>query len=131
MSTTAIQAPERKQNRGPGGASWIVTIAACCYFAWIGFSLYRLTAVSVNLFANNAVEMRQGTLFLVANYGWYYPMLFGGAAALVLAKQLFVPARWPNIVLTVTIAFVVALAGNQIQSSLYQPVFDLLEKISK
>ncbi|MGE5322187.1 MAG: hypothetical protein ACM3SW_04970 [Actinomycetota bacterium] len=128
---TAIQAPERKQNTGPGIVSWIATIAACCYFAWIGFSLYRLTAASVNLFANNAVELRQGTLFLVANYRWYYPMLFGCAAALVLAKQLFVPSKWPNIALTVTIAFVVALAGNQILSSLYQPVFDLLEKINK
>jgi hypothetical protein len=110
-------------------STWIVTILAFAYVAWTGFSLYRSTAAFSNLYNSLDVELWGPTWFLIRNYHWFYPSLFGGASALVITKQFFVREKWISLMITLTVAVVVGFIGSGIVWALYRPVNDLVEKL--
>jgi ABC-type uncharacterized transport system permease subunit len=60
-----------------------------------------------------------------------YPILFGGIAALVITKQFFVREKWFSVSLTLAAALAVGLIAYGIVRALYQPLFDLVEKLNK
>jgi len=131
MSSAAIQVTGYETKQRAGVATWIASLGACFYFVWLAISLYRTTDIFAKGFSNAGVVAYSSTLFLISTYRWYYPVLFGCAAALVFVKQFFVRAAWPNLTLTLAIMVVVNVVTNQIAHSLYGPVLDLMEKLSK
>ena len=111
--------------------TWSATILACAYFAWIGASLYYSTSVFKNMFVSMGVELHGPTLIVIASYPWLYPILFGGAAALVVIKQFFVRQKWVSLTITLAAAVVVDVISSGIVRALYSPLVDLMEKVNK
>jgi hypothetical protein len=118
-------------NRGSPVLTWIATIAACAYFVWIGASLFQSTPAFAKMFESLGVDLRLSTKFVIASFRWLYPVLFGGASALVVAKQFFVREKWPNLGVTLAVVVVVEIGARGIVNALYAPLFDLVEKINK
>jgi hypothetical protein len=107
----------------PGSVlTWTVTVLACAYIGWIGISLYYSTSIFINMYTSMGV---------IGFYRVMYPVLFGGIAALVIAKQFFVRDKWFSVSLTLAAALAVGLIAYSIVRTLYQPLFDLMEKLNK
>lgn len=132
MSTTEIGLPKPGEIDRPGSIlTWIVTILACAYICWIGISLYYSTPIFINMYTSMGVELSLPLRIFIAGYHWMYPILFGGVAALVITKQFFVRDKWFSVSLTLAAAVAVGLIGYGIVRTLYQPLFDLIEKLNK
>jgi len=132
MATGAISPEKTGGNERAGRiATWIATIFACVYIVWTGTSLYYSTSVFINMFSSMGVELRASSLFLVASYRWLYPILFGGAAALVVAKQFFVRDKVVSLTITFATTVTVAILSGEIVKALYRPMFDLIEKLNR
>ena len=131
MTAVNTQTAEYTNQRGVGIASWVLTFAACIYFGWLAFNLYRTTGVFMNMFASMGVEMPLATRFVIANYRWSYPIFFGSAAALMLGKQFFVRARWPNLTASLAMIVVMDVVTNELVASLYRPLVDFMEKLNR
>ncbi|HET7871105.1 MAG TPA: hypothetical protein VFL42_01250 [Terriglobales bacterium] len=110
--------------------TWVAAILACVYFSWIGASLYRSTPVFINMYNSMGVELNTPGLFVIRAYRWFYPILFGGAAALVIAKQFFV-RMWVSLATTLAITVAVDLISSGIVQMLYRPMLNLMEKLNK
>jgi hypothetical protein len=76
------------------------------------------------------VELGSAGLFVIRAYRWIYPILFGGAAALVIAKQFFV-RKWVSLATTLAVTVAVDLISRGIVQTLYSPLLDVMEKINK
>jgi hypothetical protein len=109
--------------------TWIVTILACAYLGWTGFSLYRATAAFSDLYDSMNTEMRGLTLFVFHAYRWLYPSLFGGASAFLITKQFFVRKMWISLTITFVAAVVLGIVGDGIARSLYGPIWDFPQKL--
>jgi hypothetical protein len=123
-----------KSDRGERQGSvftWSATILACAYFAWIGTSLYHSTPVFINMFNSMGLDLHVPTLIVIAGYRWSYPILFGGAATVVIAKQFFVREKWVSLTITLAAAVVVDVISSGIVRALYRPLVDLMEKVNK
>ena len=83
------------------------------------------------MYSSMGVELPLITRFIVANYGWLFPVFFVGTTIVVVAKQFFVRDKWINLCITFITALVVDLIGSGVVRSLYRPLFDLMEKFSK
>ncbi len=112
-------------------STWTITLLACAYFAFSGISLYYSTGVFINMFNSMGVELPPLTRFVVATYHFSFPIVFGGAAALVITKEFFVRQKWVSLSITLGTAFVIGMISNEITRALYRPLFDLTEKLSK
>lgn len=116
----------------PGNVlTWIVTVLACAYIGWIGTSLYYSTPIFINMYTSMGVELSLSIRILIGFHRVMYPILFGGIAALVITKQFFVRDKWFSVSLTLAAALVVGLIAYGIVRTLYQPLFDLMEKLNK
>ena len=132
MTTTEIGLPKPNEiDRRGSVLTWIVTILACAYICWIGISLYYSTTIFINMYTSMGVELPLALRIFIAGYRWMYPILFGGIAALVITKQFFVRDKWFSVSLTLAAAVAVSLIGYGIARTLYQPMFDLMEKLNK
>ena len=132
MATPEVGWHKTNQIDTPGNIStWTITLLACVYFAYSGFSLYYSTGIFINMFNSMGVDLHLSTKIVIASYHFLYPVLFGGAAALVITKQFFVQQKWINLSITLATAFLVGLISNEIVRALYRPIFDLQEKLSK
>lgn len=93
----------------PGNVStWTITLLACAYFAFAGISLYYSTGV-FNMFNSMGVELPPATKLVIATYHFSFPIVFAGAAALVIAKQFFVRQKWMSLSITLGTAFLVGM----------------------
>ena len=72
------------------------------------------------MFSSMGVELRGPTLFLVASYRWLYPIWFGGAAALVVAKQFFVREKIVSLTITFATTVTMAILSGEIVKALYR-----------
>ncbi|OAI57560.1 hypothetical protein AYO50_01325 [Acidobacteria bacterium SCGC AG-212-P17] len=111
--------------------TWIVTVLACAYIGWVGASLYYSTPIFINMYTSMGVDLHLPIKILIGFYRVMYPILFGGMAALVITKQLFVRDKWFSVSLTLAAALAVSLIGYGIVRTLYQPLFDVMEKLNK
>jgi hypothetical protein len=111
-------------------ATWIATAFACAYIVWNGASLYYATSVFVKMFIAMNLNLHDPVLAFVANYRWLYPILFGGAMVLVIAKQFFVRNKIVSLTVTFCITVAVAIMGDAIVKALYHPMFDMIQKLS-
>jgi hypothetical protein len=130
MATGAI-IPEKPGGSERAGriATWIATIFACVYIVWTGTSLYYSTSVFIKMFSSMGLELHTPALMLIAGYRWLYPILFGGTAALVVAKQFFVREKVISLTITFATTVTVAILSGEIVRALYRPLFDLVEKL--
>jgi type II secretory pathway component PulF len=126
----SVPQPE-KAGRSQMVLTWLLTILACAYIASMGVSLYRSAAVFGTMFASMAVEIPVVTRLVIGNYQWICPLLFGGAVALLIAKQFLIRNKWQNVTATCAATLFVNLAGSVMVQALYRPLFDMLEKISR
>jgi hypothetical protein len=132
MATSASGLDKSDGSERPGSVlTWTATILACAYFTWIGASLCYSTSVFKNMFVSMGTELHGPTLIVIASYPWLYPILFGGAATVVIAKQFFVRRKWVNLTITLGTAVVVDVISSGIVRALYRPLLDLMEKVSK
>jgi TRAP-type C4-dicarboxylate transport system permease small subunit len=126
----SVPQPE-KAGRSQAILTWLLTIAVCAYIAWMGVDFYRSAGVFRAMFASMGISMPVVTLFVIGNYQWFCPLLFGGAVALVIAKQFFIQNKWQNITATFAMAVFVNLASTAMVHALYRPLFDILERLSR
>jgi hypothetical protein len=118
----------------PGRGSvftWSATILACAYVGWIGTSLYYSTPIFINMYTSMGVDLALSTKIVIGFYRLGYPVLFGGATVLLIGKQFSVREKWPNLSITLGTVVVVDIIGSWITRALYQPLFDMTEKLNK
>ena len=111
--------------------TWTLSILACAYFLWTGFALFFSTRIFAAMFASMGATLPQPTGAVIGAYQFLYPLLFGGAAILVIVKQFYIREKWANISATLAVTVVVNIISNGIVSALYRPVFDITEKLNK
>jgi hypothetical protein len=131
MATTE---PAFLKAEPPGRGSvftWIATILACAYILWSGTMLYLSTPRFIDLYSSLGVELPLATRIVIATYRFGYPLWFGGATALVIAKQFYVREKWPNLSISLMAVVMVDIAGRTAVWALYRPLFDLTEKLNK
>jgi hypothetical protein len=128
-SETVLAAP--KSSGRPGIVSWITTVAVLFYIAWAGTTLFNTTRTFGDMFASMQVQLPLATAFVVGNYRWFYPFIFGGAAVFVVAKQFFVRQKWVRLGFTAAVALSVYLVSWEVVIALYAPLEAISEKLSK
>jgi len=129
--TTGTDVGKTETSRPGSVLTWTLSLVACAYSLWMGAALFLSTRAFVNIYSSLGVELSFSTRTLFGFYRILYPVLFGGAATLVIAKQYFVRDRWANISVTLGTALAADFVRNMIFSSLYWPILDLMEKLSK
>ena len=131
MATTQ---PDLQKADPPGrgsGFTWTATMLACAYIVWSGTMLYLSTPKFIDMYSSMGVELPLPTRIVIAFYRFAYPVLFGGAAALVIAKQFFVREKWISLSITLAAALMADIISQGTVWALYHPLFDMAEKLSK
>jgi hypothetical protein len=111
--------------------TWTATVLACAYIVWSGTMLYLATPNFINMYSSMGVDLPLATRIVSAVYRFAYPLLFGGATALIIAKQFYVRAKWINLCITLASALVVDIISRGTIWALYRPLFDVMEKLNK
>jgi len=111
------------------GVTWVVATIAVIYLAWLGFTLYRTTAAFDDLYADMNANLWGRTWFFIHNYRWVCPLVFGGAAILVFAKEFFLRQNWLRLAITVGTVSILGELANSLATLLYSPIFDPVEKL--
>ena len=127
METPEIRITSRKEQGFAWGASIFVSL--CCIFACV--VLVQSTGIFRELFKGLGVEIPPTTRFLIATYSWLYPLLYIGAAVMVIAKE-FVLRNMRNRLVTTAVVFLAAISSVElVQYVLYLPLLDLVKKLSQ
>src|SRR4051812_30254512 len=113
MSTGPGFQPANSPARG-SVFTWIATILACAYVMGTGVMLYVSTPKFIDMYLSMGVELPLPTRLVIATYRFLYPLWFGGATVLVIAKQFSVREKWPNLSITLATVVVVGIIGNWI-----------------
>jgi hypothetical protein len=111
--------------------TWIATVLACAYILWSGTMLYISTPKFIDLYSSLNAALPLSTRIVIATYRFGYPLWFGGATALVIAKQFYVREKWPNLSITLVAVVMVDIISRTAVWALYRPIFDLTEKLNK
>ena len=121
---------EKKSRKG----KWFALVAAlivslCCIFTCV--ILIQATRIFGNLLRDLGMELPLATRFLIATYSWLYPLLFVGAAVLVIAKEFVIRDMGRRWAATVIIFLVVISSAGLVQYVLNLPLLDLVQKLGK
>jgi hypothetical protein len=111
--------------------TWIATILACAYILLSGTMLYLAIPSFIGMYSSMGVELPLPTRMVIAFYRFAYPLLFGGATALVIAKQFYVREKWISLGITLSAVLVVDIISRGTVWALYHPLFDVMEKLNK
>jgi hypothetical protein len=111
--------------------TWVVGLAALAYVVWTGTAFYRSMPLLFNLFASLGVELPLPTRLLIGTYPWLEFLVFGGAAILIVATQVAVRDRARNFAITAGATTFAVVVANVIQTILYHPLFDLINKLNR
>jgi hypothetical protein len=68
------------------------------------------------------VQLPALTSFVIHNYQWFCPALFGGAFALVIAKQFFIRDKWQNLIISSAAVVLVIVVTSGMVHALYLPI---------
>ena len=131
MSTTSPDSLQANPAPRASVFTWIATILASAYIVWSGTMLYLSMPQLVNMFSSMGVDLPSPTRIVIATYRFAYPLLFGGATALVIVKQFYMREKWPNLSITLVAVVMVDIISRVIVWALYRPLFDITEKLSK
>jgi hypothetical protein len=116
-------------SRREQAITWSATLLGCAYSLWSLLSLFRSTASFQNLFISLNVELPLPTRVVLRTYPWSYPVCFGGAAVLLIAKQFYVREKWPSLTTSAIITLLVDIARGWITNALFAPLYVLIEKL--
>ena len=131
MATTE---PVFQKADPPGRGSvftWTAAALACAYILWSGAMLYLSTPKFIDMYSSMGVELPLATRIVIATYRFGYLLWFGGATAVVIAKQFYVREKWPNLSITLMAVVMVDIISRAIVWALYRPLFDMTERLSK
>jgi len=131
MSTTEPDFHQADQTGSGNVFTWIATVLACAYMVWTGTMLYLSTPKFIDLYSSLGVELPLATRIVIATYRFGYPLWFGGATLLVIAKQFFVREKWPNLSISLVAVVMLDIITRTTVWALYRPIFDLTEKLNK
>ena len=132
MATTDVGFLKPGENNRPGNVfTWTATVLACAYIVWSGAVLYLAIPSFIGMYSSMSVELPLSTRIVIAFYRFVYPLLFGGATALVIAKQFYVREKWISLGITLGAVLVVDIIGRGTVWALYHPLFDVMEKLNK
>ena len=93
--------------------------------------LYQSTSIFGNMFKGLGVELPLATKFLIASYTWLYPLLFGGAAMVLIVKEFVVRDTRRRLAVTGFTFLVLMSSLGLVHYVLYLPLFDLVQKLSQ
>ena len=93
--------------------------------------LYLATPNFINMYSSMGVELPLPTRILIATYRFGYPLWFGGATALVIAKQFYMREKWPNLCISLVAVVMVDIISQTTVWALYRPLFEMAEKLNK
>lgn len=122
---------KNKTSRPGTPLSWVVSLIACGYCLWMGAALFFSTRTLINMYSSMGVDLSLSTKIVIAFYRVLNPIVFGGAAALVIVKQYFVREKWVNISATLGTVLVANIVSNGIATALYRPLLDLMKTLNK
>jgi type II secretory pathway component PulF len=100
--------------------TWTATVLACAYIVWSGTMLYLATPRFADLYSSLNAELPLPTRIVFAVYRFAYPLLFGGATALLIAKQFYVREKWIRLGITLGSVLVVEMMSRGTLWALYQ-----------
>ncbi len=109
--------------------AWFASGISCLYFAWSYIALLRYTKVFMNLFGNLGVELPASTRFVIASHFWLYPVLFVGAAAVLIVKEFVIANKQLSLIVTLLVALLALLAVDWIKNVFTLPLLDLVQKL--
>lgn len=93
--------------------------------------LSRHTAVLGGMVHSLGAEVPGPTAFVLAHHGWLYPILFGGAAVLVVAKEVWIADKRLSAAATFAIALGVLWVSDYLKTLLFEPLLGLFEKVAQ
>jgi hypothetical protein len=131
MATTQPDLQKADPQVSGSALTWTATVLACAYILWFGTMLYLAIPSFIGMYSSMGVELPLPTRIVIAFYRFIYPVLFGGAAALVIAKQFFVRQKWVSLSITLAAVVMVDITSRGIIWALYRPLFDMIEKLNK
>ena len=132
MITNTAEFENAGKSEGSGSfLTWAATILACVYVLWMGWSLFRTTSIFMDMYNSMGVDLPGSTKIVIVGHRFLFPLVFGGAIGVVIAKQFLVREKWANLCVTLMSVVMVELFGNGVVRALYQPVLDLVEKLNK
>jgi hypothetical protein len=121
---------ELPQNTPPNlRVPWPYAVACCLYYLLAYRGLASATSVFAELFKGLGLMPPLPTRLLVANYSWFFPILFVGALMLTIAKQ-FIP--FSTLRLRVVNLFLIVVAvvfPSLVALTWYLPLFILVYKL--
>jgi hypothetical protein len=127
MEKHEIQQISRKEK----GFAWAASLFVSLYCIYTCVILVQSTGIFRELFKGLGVELPPATRFLIATYSWLYPVVFVGAAALVIGKE-FVLRDVPRRLAATLIIFVAAVSAvGFVQYALNLPLLELVKKLSQ
>lgn len=114
---------EDRQGTSSDMVTWIVTALVCLYLGGTGAVLYFSTGQFASMYDTLNAPLPWATDFVLHQYRWLYPCLFGGAASLAITQQFFVRWKLLNVCISLAVAVVFgAILSQQIVRLLYAPV---------
>jgi len=131
MATTEPAIHKAEPSERGSIFTWTATILACAYILWSGTMLYLAIPSFIGMYSSMGVELPLPARIVITFYRFAYPALLGGAAALVIAKQFFVREKWVSLSITLVAVVTVDIISRGIIWALYQPLFDMMEKLNK
>jgi type II secretory pathway component PulF len=123
---------EIQENSQQGkGLAWVAAllVSLCCICTCV--FLLRSTGIFRELFKGLGVELPLTTRLLIATYSWLYPLLFVGAAVLVIAKEFALRDVRSKLAATVIIFVAAVSSAGLVQYVLYLPLLELVKKLSQ
>jgi type II secretory pathway component PulF len=97
----------------------------------VGFVLSQITPIYRDLFKRLGVELPLTTRFLIANYFWLYPLLFGGLALLAIAKEFWVRGTRRRLSSSGIILLATISSVGVDRFIMYLPLLTLVQKLNQ
>jgi type II secretory pathway component PulF len=111
--------------------AWAVSVLVSLICLFVGLVLSRTTPVFRELFQGLGVELPLTTRFLIANYFWLYPSLFGGLAILSIVKEFRVRGTRRRLSASGIILLAAISSVGLERFIMYLPLLDLIQKLNQ
>jgi hypothetical protein len=110
--------------------AWAADVLAVLYFGWSYVGLSRHTTALGAIIQNLGAEVPGPTAFVMAHHGWLYPAVFGGATALLVAKEIRIRDKRLSVSVTFLTALVVLWMSDYFKSVLFLPLLDVIRALA-
>jgi uncharacterized membrane protein len=121
---------EKNTQKGKGFA-WVAALLVALGCICTCVFLFQSTGIFREMFKGIGVELPLATRFLITTYSWFYPLVFIGAAVLVIAKEFVLGNIQRRLAATVIVFLVVVSSVGLVQYVLYLPLLELVKRLSQ